>query len=125
MKRSKLSKSWPFVRSDTNRSVGLGSSAIVRLRAEFDLRDVASVTLTSQDGPIEHRREVLIGEVGGHSELGSFERQSRHRCPHSPRVRLAATTVDILDVVEGTSRLRLRRRGLLSFDPIENFTDPI
>jgi hypothetical protein len=65
MKRSKLSKSLPLVRFETNRSGGLRSSAIVRLRAEFDLRDVAPVALTSQDGPIEQRGEVLAGKAGG------------------------------------------------------------
>jgi hypothetical protein len=65
MKRSKLSKSAPLVRFETNRSGGLRSSAIIRLRVGFDLRDVAPAALTSQDGPIEQRREVPAGKAGG------------------------------------------------------------
>ena len=61
MKRSKLSKSLGRRRLETSLSVGLGSSAIatLRLRLEFDLRDVAPVALTSLDSTIQHERRNL------------------------------------------------------------------
>ena len=91
MNRSKLSKSSPLVRSETNRSGGLGSSAIaaLRLRAEFDLRDVAPVAAASQDGPIYEGSEVLPAHVadrhGAEFDMSILRSLNHFAHPHRER----------------------------------------
>jgi hypothetical protein len=43
---------------------------------------------------------VGIRDVADHCELGTFKRKGSDCCSHSPRVRYAATAIDILNVFE-------------------------